>query len=397
MRLRLDNVRALLPDGLWTDETWSVTCDGDRIADLGPRPSGSADLVVDAHGRALFPGLADAHTHITIDEQDSVSPRRYYLKGELVGVLDAATRGARAVAAGITTFRDCNAPGRGTFALREVFNAGRMPGPRLFLSGQAICATGGHMHAISFEADGADAVRRGVREQIKAGADFIKLVAEASSSGGAFEHSSVQLTVAEMSSGVDAAHRMGRRATAHAVSRFGVGAALEAGVDSIEHGYDLTDELVSKMVAAGTWLVPTLSVHDSIARLGRAAGFSSERIQHSEDLRAMGLDAVRRAHRAGVRIACGSDAGSPLNPVWDLVPELQLLVAAGFSSTEALIAATRETAELLGTDAMGVIEQGAWADLVVVDGDPEEEVGAVANVVFVSKAGEILRNALSAN
>jgi imidazolonepropionase-like amidohydrolase len=389
MSLLIEGGKVLTPRG-WLDPGF-VLVEGSHIANVGTGVMpGSAEVTqrIDAAGGSVIPGLINGHTHITIDERDTVTPRRYYPRGEPAGILDAAVRGRRALERGITGFRDCNSPGAGAVALRDAFASGAMPGPRMFVSVQAICATGGHMHAISFEADGPDDVRRGVREQAKAGADFIKLVAEASSGGGAFVRPSLQLTVGEMRAGVDAAHRLGLRATAHAVSAAGVAGAVEAGVDSIEHGYQIEDRTLSEMAERGVWLVPTLSVHDQIVRRGPEAGYGPDRIDQSRRILGLAIENLGRAKAAGVRIACGSDAGSPLNPVWELSAELQAMVEGGFDPTEALVAATAGSAALLGADdRLGAITPGHVADVVVVDGDAAKDVKAVNQVRVVIKDG----------
>src|SRR5262245_58844697 len=196
---------------------------GQRLEYVGAaREAPVGEQVLDGGGRTVVPGLVNCHTHLTLDERDVVRPRRVPPDGELPEILRSVARGRRTVENGITTVRDCNAPTYATMALRQAFADGTLPCPRLFASGRRICMTGGHMHTMSFEADGADSVRRGVREQLKAGADFIKLVAEASSGSGAFDTPSLQLTVEEMAAAVEVAHRTGKRVTAHAVTRHGV-------------------------------------------------------------------------------------------------------------------------------------------------------------------------------
>ncbi len=392
MDLLLTGVRIVDGRGGGAIEDGAIAIDGERLTYVGPAAAAprTAGRTIEGRGRTAVPGLINSHTHISIDEQDVVTPRRYHLEGESLGLLQAAARGRRALENGITTMRDCNAPGYGTIALRTAFARRLLPGPRLYVSGRAICATGGHMHAISYEADGPDEVRKGVREQLKAGADFIKLVAEAPSSGGAFERSSLQLSAEEMSAGVEVAHRLGKTVTAHAVSRHGVAEALKAGVDCIEHGYDLTDELIAAMLDRGTWLVPTLSVHDAIVRHGHTGKWSADRLKSSERILATAVASAGRAFRAGVKVACGSDAGSPLNPVWELVPELRLLCQAGLAPGQALEAATRRAAELIGAEKdLGTLEVGKLADVVVVDGDPLRDVGALERIALVIKDGEV--------
>jgi imidazolonepropionase-like amidohydrolase len=176
--------------------------------------------------------------------------------------------------------------------------------------------------------------------------------------------------------------------TVHAVSRHGVQGAVDAGADSIEHGYDIPDELLAIMAERGVWLVPTLSVHGAISQRGQEAGYSPDRVESSRRILERALDTVRRALGAGVRIACGSDAGSPLNPVWELIPELALLTDAGMNTTDAIQAATSGSAALLGVASrVGSVAAGMVADLVVVDRDPAANVGALNDVVAVLKDG----------
>lgn len=398
MQLTLRNVKLVDGRGGPALDDAVLIVGGQRLVYAGPA-AGAVDqpesTVVDGGGRYVVPGLVNCHTHLTLDERDVARPRLPPAAGELGEVLKAVARGRRCLENGITTLRDCNAPTYGTMALRQAFADGTLSGPRLFVSGHAICATGGHMHYMSYEADGVDSVRHGVREQLKAGADFIKLVAEASSGSGAFDKPSLQLTVDEMAAAVEVAHRTGKRVTAHAVTRYGVADALAAGVDCIEHGYDLTDELIEHMLDHGTWLVPTLSVHDAMLRRGSEMGLTAERRLSSERILARGVESLSRARLAGLNVACGSDAGSPLNPVWELVPELRLLCQAGYSAGEAIEAATRRAAELIGVEAdQGTLEAGKRADFCLVDDDPLADVGALEQVVAVVKDGELAVNHL---
>jgi imidazolonepropionase-like amidohydrolase len=395
--LALTNVRLIDVQAETPVESGVLLVEGGRIVYAGPAAAAPAPgpdaVIVDGEGRSAVPGLANCHTHLTVDERDVERPRRVPADGEMGELLRSVARARRCLQNGITTLRDCNAPTYGPMALRAAFADGTLPGPRLFVSGHAICATGGHMHTMSFEADGPDMVRRGVREQLKAGADFIKLVAEASSGSGAFDRPSLQLTVDEMRAAVEVAHRTGKQVTAHAVTRYGVRDALDAGVDCVEHGYDLTDELIELMRARNTWLVPTLSVHGAMLRRADEMRLTADRRSISERILETGLRSVERARQAGVRIACGSDAGSPLNPVWEIVPELRLLCQAGFRPGEALTAATLRAAELIGVEHdQGKLEAGKRADVVLVDGDPLASVEALSKVVMVLKDGEIVAN-----
>lgn len=355
-----------------------------RAADAPRR----ATRVLDGRGRTAIPGLINAHTHLALDESDVVAPRKYNRDGEYLGLLQAAGRARRALENGITTLRDCNAPGTGLLALRRGIADRLLPGPRLVCSGCAICATGGHMHAISWQADTPAQVVEGVHAQAAAGADFIKLVADGTSTAGPAGAALPGLSIEAMRAGVEAAHGLGKRVSSHAVSRDGVRASLAAGADCIEHGYDLPDDLVAAMRGQGTRLVPTLSVHGAIVRHGAAHGWAPERLKRSEEMLATALASVGRAFRAGVPVACGSDAGSPFNAVWEIVPELQLLREAGLRPAEVLQAATVRAAEAIGLGGeLGTLEEGRIADVVLVEGDPLHDVAALGRVYAVVKDG----------
>jgi len=394
MDLLLKNVTLI--DGRGGDpvENAAIAIEGERIRYAGPAADAprAAGYVIDGGGRSAVPGLIDAHTHLALDESDVVAPRQYNRDGETLGLLQAAARARRALENGITTLRDCNAPGTGLLSLRKAFEQHLLPGSRLFCSGCAICATGGHMHAISYQADTPEEVVQGVRTQAGLGADFIKLVADGTSTAGPAGAGLPRLPTEAMRAGVETAHALGKRVSAHAVSREGVRESLKAGADCIEHGYDLPDDLVATMRERGTWLVPTLSVHGAIVRHGRAAGWSAERVQISERMLATALASVGRAFRAGVPVACGSDAGSPFNAVWELVPELQLLREAGLTPAQALEAATRRAAEAIGAgEDLGTLEAGKRADVVLVEGDPLRDLAALGKIFAVVKDGIVAK------
>jgi imidazolonepropionase-like amidohydrolase len=393
MTLLVTNVTLIDGTGADPVENAAIAIEGSRITYAGRASDAPRNVAttIDGRRRRAVPGLINAHTHITLNELDLVTPRVYYPEGENLGILQAASRARRALENGITSLRDCNAPGYGTIALRTAFSKKLLSGPRLFVSGCAICATGGHMYGASFEADGADEVRKGVRKQVKFGANFIKLVAEGSTTAGTFGEPNLQLSTSEMAAGVEVAHRLSKKVTAHVVTREGAREALAAGVDCLEHGYDLPEDVIATMLGRSTWVVPTLSVHDSILRNGRDAGWTRERLKISERVLETAMASAGRAFRAGVNVACGTDAGSPFNPVWDLVPELRLLCQAGLTPGQALEAATRRNAELIGVASeLGTLEPGKFADILLVEGDPLRDVGALCAPSLVIKDGDVV-------
>jgi imidazolonepropionase-like amidohydrolase len=254
--------------------------------------------------------------------------------------------------------------------------------------------TGGHGAWIGREADGPDDVRKAVREQLKAGADCIKLIATGGVMTPGVEPGAQQLTDEELSAGVEEAHKAGRRAAAHAHGSAGINAAVRAGIDSIEHGSFMTDESIDLMKRHGTFFSVTLcssegffkAPPDSVAEWAMAKAM---RVRAAMD------DSFRRAYAAGVRLVLGTDAGTPYNRHGDNAREMALMVKLGAQPLDALRAGTRNGAELLGKlDEIGTIEAGKLADLVLCRGDAVADVGRLCtpdNVRLVVQGGRVVR------
>lgn len=341
---------------------------------------------VDLDGRALLPGLISSHVHLCFGAE--ADPVRAMREDALaLTAIKAALRARRTLEAGVTTVRDLGGRDYCELSVRRAIGDGLLPGPRILAAGRPVCMTGGHGHFVGREADGPDDVRRAVREQLKAGADVIKFIATGGVLTPGVEPGSPQLTLAEMRAGVEEARRAGRRTAAHAMATAGVAEAVEAGITTIEHGVYLTEEIVRRMRADGTFLVPTLNAPAAIANGGLAAGIPEYMVRKSEAVTAAHVTSFQLALRAGVPIAAGSDAGTPLNPHGSLVPELELMVKHGMPALEALRAATAVAAEALGLGArLGRIAPGHVADLIVVLGNPAERIQALADIsqVFVN-------------
>ncbi len=341
---------------------------------------------VDLGGRTLLPGLINSHVHLCFGaEADPLRAMRE--DAPALTAIKAALRARRTLEAGVTTIRDLGGRDYCELSVRRAIGAGLLPGPRILAAGRPVCMTGGHGHFVGREADGPDDVRRAVREQLKAGADVIKFIATGGVLTPGVEPGSPQLTLAEMRAGVEEARRAGRRTAAHAMATVGVAEAVEAGITTIEHGVYLTEEVVRRMRAEGTFLVPTLNAPAAIANGGLAAGIPEYMVRKSEAVTAAHVTSFQLALRAGVPIAAGSDAGTPLNPHGSLVPELELMVKHGMPALEALRAATAVAAEALGLGPrLGRIAPGQVADLIVVSGNPAERIQALADIsqVFVN-------------
>ena len=358
-----------------------------RIAAIVPDRRGGEGTILDLGGLTLLPGLFNCHTHLCLS--GAADPARVLAQESYpTTVIQATLRARQSVEAGVTTIRDLGGRDYAEIAVRDAVRAGLIPGPRVVAAGRGVCMTGGHgWQMLARQADGADEVRKAVREQLRAGADVIKLLA----TGGVMtsvDPSSAQLTVDELRAGVEEAHKARRKAAAHAQAEDGIAFCLEAGIDTIEHGIFLTEALAVRMAAQGTALVATLIAPHAIVEGGTAAGIPEFAVKKSASVRDRHLESFRLALRAGVRIAAGTDAGTPLNPHGTIVPELLLMAGAGMAPLDVIRAATSVAAAATGLDGeTGRIAPGLAADLLAVEGNPAESLKALDAVRLVIADG----------
>ncbi|MEO8433081.1 MAG: amidohydrolase family protein [Acidobacteriota bacterium] len=381
-----------------------VVIEGSKIRDAGPGlavPAGAT--VIDLGDATILPGFIDAHTHLTGEASDNWLSDFYTNLRRSVPeqTLLAATYAARTLASGFTTVRNVGAEKDEDVGLRNAIRNGWTEGPRMLVSRYALGATGGHCDSTGFPPEtfgaegalnegilhGADEAREAVRRQIKYGADVIKVCA----SGGVLslgdDVGAPQLTDAELSALVDEAHRLGRKTAAHAHGDLAARAAVQAGIDSIEHGSFLTDETLRLMKAKGTFLVPTLLAGEWIG--GKADKLPPEIAVKGRAALAARSETFRRALRNGVRIAFGTDAG--VSPHGMSAREFGLMVDLGMTPAAAL-RTTASAADLLGLGALiGTIEKGKEADIVAVPGDPLRDIRSTERVLFVMKGGKVSR------
>jgi imidazolonepropionase-like amidohydrolase len=296
--------------------------------------------------------------------------------------------------AGITTARDLGGGAYAEFSVRDLIKRGEIPGPRLLCAGKVITMTGGHGWPIGRESDGPDEVRKAVREQLKAGADVIKLMATGGVLTPGVEPGSSQLEEEELRAGITEAHKASRRTATHAQGTAGVKAALRAGIDTVEHGIYLDDEAVAWMLERGVVFVPTLAAPYQIVLAGRERGVPQYAIDKSKQVSEAHFRSFRLAHDAGVIIAAGNDGGTPFNPCDDLITELRLMIEAGMPALAALRTAGWGSARALGLEnEVGTLAPGQWADLVVLDGDPLADITALGRVWRVIQRGKIVHSA----
>jgi imidazolonepropionase-like amidohydrolase len=393
----LRNVTVLDGTGAPPVPDQAVVVEGRRIAWIGPdgsAPSTTPETVVDGGGRTVLPGLVNCHVHLTADGAPDLFAQA---AGDTVplATLRAAHSARVTLQSGVTTVRDCGAADDVVVELAKAIERGVVPGPRVQAAGRVITMTGGHGHFIGREADGPDEVRKATRAEIKAGAAVIKVMATGGVLTPGVSPTQTALLPEELAVVAQEAHNSGRRVTTHAIGRAGIHNALVSGIDSIEHGFYLDDELLELAVNQGTFLVPTILAVDGIVRNGQAAGIPGWVVEKAENEAQQQRESFAAAVASGMRIAAGTDAGTPFNQHGDLALELALMVQNGLTSMQTLVAATSGAAENLGlAHEIGTLEVGKLADLVVVDGDPVADITATGRIVLVVKDGVVHRDEL---
>lgn len=371
-----------------------VLLDGNRIARIG-RP-GELGASVDAprvsiDGQTILPGFSNNHVHVGWSGMGWDGGPTGILRDEAlydsdgINGIKAAANLRKSLRVGLTALRDLGMRMSAVDA-KEALRRGLIKGPRLFIAGKAIMCTGGHTWWCGREADGADEVRTAVREQVKLGADHIKVIAN---------ERTPQYTVDELRAAADEAHRLGRRITAHASIREAIRNVVEAGFDSIEHGGPVDDDVLAQMVERRIMVVPTFSPRLLHTERGPARGMPAEvaaaRRRQAEQSPPGAF--LRRMREAGVKFAFGTDAGSPCVPHDEIMAEMEALLRYEAVTTplDVIQMLTIHSAELRGdADRLGTVEEGKLADLVVVDGNPLTDVRVLGKVRHVFVDGEHL-------
>ena len=389
----------------------SVLIEGGRISEVRSGespPTAGHDEVFDCAGMILMPGLTDAHVHIGAVDVNILDQHREH-PSNLVALMMARIL-EETIQEGFTTVRDA---GGTDWSFKTAVERGIVQGPRLLVSDKPLSQTGGHgdwrratetqppeifcptAGMRSVVCDGADAVRRAAREQLRLGADQIKVMASGGAMSPADELAATQYTLGELRAAVEEAEAAGTYVMAHAYNDHSVRNCLQSGVRSIEHGNLIDEETAALIASSGAYLVPTLVTYEALSEEGEAFGVPENVIRKIDEARALGIRALRYAYEAGARIASGSDLLGPLQN--RKARELQIKTEV-MSPMESLISATRTNAELFGwQNEIGTVEVGKLADLLVVDGNPLEDIAVLqnkSNLRLIMKAGKAVKNEL---
>ena len=380
----------------------AVMVEGNRIAAVGRQsnlfPGGeipAETTVIDMNGNAVLPGLMNLHVHLSLVYPVGSRPPGW----EFTLPFRVARAEREALEAGVTFIRTCGELGHYDLALKKAIEEGLAVGPRLFCGGRGITPTGGHGSDSDWyvEADGPHDFRRRARQELKAGVDHVKLMVTMGLSEGESLRGMPRITLEEACAVTESAHQVGKRVAAHVGGPEGAKLAVRAGVDCLDHCYTLDEEAIEMMAEAGSYLVPTLSVTGALDFF-RELGMPEPGVQRIAELGERHRAWFARAVRAGVTPAAGTDMLPTDKPAAADIPiasvrEVELMVEAGLSEMEALLAATRNAAEVCQvSDSLGTLEVGKLADMIAVDGNPVEEIRHLRNINFVMKDGEVIRN-----
>lgn len=398
--IQAGHVLAVPGEGYLTNQT--ILVEDGRIVSITPGFTTPKKYpVIDLKKSYVLPGLIDSHVHIT-SENGPEGRIKEFEDSDVDAAFDGAAFALKTLKAGFTTVQDVGGANDAVFGLRDAIARGAVPGPRLRASGGSVAITGGHGDINGYSArvmaafpsssvcNGADDCRRAVRQQIKEGADLIKITA----TGGVLSNTAAgleqQFSDEELKAIVEAAHAMGRKVTAHAHGKSGVDAALRAGVDSIEHGTYLDAESIALFKENGVTLVPTVLAGATVTGWTNEPWLPAPSRAKAAIVGPLMLDMLRRAYEGGVNIAFGTDTG--VSRHGDNAQEFALMVEAGFSPEEAIRAATVIASEHveMATD-IGTLEKGKYADLIAVTKDPLKNIKELESIDFVMKGGEVVK------
>jgi imidazolonepropionase-like amidohydrolase len=375
----------VLEEGYIQIEGGLITAVGSDVRRPGAEgPAGGPEII--RTSGTILPGLINSHAHLAWDGIHDLAAQALYDRPEISAYKSAANM-LVSLRSGITTVRDLGMK-QASFFAKQAVEQGLFPGPRIITCGEAIVQTGGHTYWCCREASGADEMRRAVREQVRRGADLIKIMAC---------HDTLEFTDEELLAVVDESHRNNLPITAHATFNDAIARVAGHGIDCIEHGGSMTDQTIDLLLSKNVTIVTTFSplVMQSRPEIARKYNIPEWKIKERQTAIAdkARFDGLVRAAAAGVRIVFGTDAGSPVVRHDVVVPELEFMVSLGMvkDNHAAIMSATRDAAAVNGIEAkVGTLEVGKEADIIVVDGNPIDDLGSLSKVTMTLVQGNRL-------
>lgn len=385
------DVRLIDGDGKRILDKATVIMTGARLEHVGAAKAAPSladvDTIIDGAGRTLIPGLIDCHVHLCFDGSPDV-PDDPPATNAAWAAVKASMNARRALESGVTVVRDLGGNGTALLAIARAKRLGLIEAPLILTASQLITTAGGHGHSLGRTVESPSELPEAVRELVRDGADVIKLIATAGALTPGIADLPPLFRAAEMAAAVAEAHKARLRVAAHAINAQGVLAALEAGVDSIEHACWISEAGLELMSARRAWLVATMLAAVKVAAGG--PDVAPEIAAKAQGIVSAHRESFQRIIGTSARVAAGTDAGTPLNTHGNLAEELRLMHEAGLPLDRVLASATGEAAALLGLTDVGRLAVGNAADVVLLNGDPLVDVSAYQRVSLVVQQGRIV-------
>ena len=393
----------LLSGGLLFDgdgnlrEGQGVLIEGDRITKVAPTEdfAGFDGQRVDTSGGTVLPGLFDCHVHLCMNASGDVAAAMNKMSDAQITML-ALENAQTILRGGVTSVRDCGGKDFLEFAVRDAINARKFQGPTIHAAGKMICMTGGHGNRIGRVADGKEEVIKAVREQVHAGCDCVKIMATGGVGTPGVNPEDAHYSPEEMAAGIHEALRFHKHTASHAQGRDGILNAVRGGIDSIEHGIFMDDRCIEEMKEAGTWLVATMAAPRHI--LENPDAVPPHVIEKTKRVSVFHNGAIKKFYDAGGKMAMGTDTGTPFNIHGNNAMELAYMAGIGIAPIDALQAATGNSADLVRDEERGRIKEGMYADILIVNGNPADDINMAAdksNHRAVLKYGELAAGSLN--
>lgn len=365
-----------------------VSVENGKIVSVSSQRPPECTDIVNWSDYTVMPGLINCHTHVGIvPAADSNLVLTYPLAQRVILIQKHLVQ---LLASGVTTIRDLGCYDDMDIQIRDCIRNEFIIGPDMFVSGPMLTMTGGHSYTVGVEVDGKDTCRKAARQRLKSGADLVKVMATGGVLTKGVEPGNAQLSCEEMTVICEEAHKAGKKVAAHAQGTTGIQNALNAGVDSIEHGFFMNQKIIDQMVRKGVYYVPTFCAPYFMACKGKELGLAQEFIDKVYNSLEAHASSFTCALNSGVKIACGTDAGTPFNGHDMTAKEIVLLCEHGMSNAQAIQAATQNAAECIGVADRGKIESGLLADMIAVEGNPLEDIHCLeTSVRYVVKRGRL--------